>query len=108
MQNAEQQTINLDTFSHRLIGSYKTRTNLLILCDATEGKFDIDMPNCEGSEHAKFNFNRKDEVAIIDGAANEITFVPITGQLMQNEATQTLVVGQSIVWVTDGLNWYAE
>ena len=94
------QPIKLTTSDNILKEKYDSGNIVLATCDATDGSFVIDMPDCGDALNTLFVFNK------IDGLREKIlTLNPILGQLIQLETEQQFRIGSVILW-TDGLNYY--
>jgi hypothetical protein len=97
----EKQTITLTPGQNTLKGKYRSDSDVLVLLDATNGSFSVEVPDCRSIRNVHFNFNRYDEIE-----ANIVTLTTFHNQKIQNEDTQIVYVGSSLSLETDLTNWY--
>ena len=97
------QTIYLSTGNTKLKGRYRNGYNVRVICDATNGTFSIQLPECGNNEETHFSFIRKDEIR-----ANLVNTIPELKkkQKINNEDLQVVRVGSTMDLETDGKHWY--
>ena len=105
IKNMKTQIIYLSTGNTQLKGRYRNGYHVKIICDATNGSFTINLPDCGNNDNTHFSFIRKDE--------DRTSFVYLVPELkkmqkIKNEDIQKLRVGSTATLQTDGKNWYTE
>lgn len=98
-----QQTIYLNTGNTKLKGRYRNGYHVRVICDATNGNFTIQLPECGNNENTRFSFIRKDEI-------DKYTVYTVPElkkqQKINNEDIQELWCGSTMDLETDGKHWY--
>lgn len=81
--------------------TYTAASEYTILCDATGGPFDIDLPAAAASTNKIYVIKK------IDSSTNAVTVDGDGGETIDGAATQALAVQyQSITITCDGSNWF--
>lgn len=97
------QTIYLSTGNTQLKGRYRNGHRVRVICNATNGDFTIQLPECGNNEENHFSFYREDEVTDYT-----VYIVPNLRkkQKINNEDIQELWCGSTMDLETDGKHWH--
>ena len=93
--------IKLTPSQNALQGLFGPNTMVMVLCDATDGPFNVEMADAQSSDNNTFRFVK------IDSTANKITITAKSNQKIMNEDTQELSqqADELVLNVGEG-NWW--
>ena len=96
-------TIYLNTGDTKLIGRYRNGQHNKVICDATNGDFTVQLPDCRGNGKTTFSNIRYDE-----DRTKIVSFIPNLKkeQKINKEDLQKLRVGSTMDLETDEKHWY--
>lgn len=93
--------INISTSDPNIYGLYSNGDTVIVMCDATNGDFTVNMPDAVSTENTMFSFIKK------DSSLNIVTIAARAGQKIMNEDTQELTEqADELELNTDGENWW--
>ena len=75
----EQQTITLTPGDSNLVGKYRQNSHVLLLLDASEAPFTVNLPDSTSVVNTVFDCARKDQIW-----ANVVTVTPFPNQQIKN------------------------
>jgi hypothetical protein len=83
-------------------GTYSVQVaDYSVLCDATGGAFSVTLPPAASSDQ------RVLQVKKIDASANAVTIDGYSSELVEDAATQALVLqGENLMLACDGVQWW--
>jgi hypothetical protein len=95
------QTVNLSPSNPSLKGKYAPGSTVLVLCDASDAAFTVQMPSARESQATTFILKKT------DSTSNAVTLNPIPGQNIDGESSYELSEqNQSITLISDLKNYY--
>ena len=94
-------TINLTPSQNSLQGLYNPGDEVMVMCDATDSDFTVEVPDAQSSDDTLFRFVE------YDSSLNEITLSARANQKIMNEDTQVLTEqADELVLNSDGQDWW--